>query len=78
MASRKHRIVIEVTFYKALTDGKAVKGLRLALENTGFRYIPIWANASEVYIEKVETKSFSRVVRGLLAAAKKHVENLCS
>ena len=77
MAKRKHRLVIEVTFNRELTDDKAVKGARLLLDHLNHLSKPIWANASDVYVEKIVVKSFNRVLRGFFAGATAYAKKMC-
>ncbi len=67
MKKRKHRLVVEMTTSKPLTEIDAVRGLRILLdERTNLDQAPIWLTGN-VYCDKLVPKQFSRVVRALSA-----------
>lgn len=62
MKRRKHRLVLEVTISKPLTDDDAVRGLRLVLSRLDLDASPIWSTDNSPYVDKIEVKSYGRVV----------------
>ena len=63
MKQRKHRLVVKFTCSKPVTEAQAVRGLDLLLrERLDLERAPIWANASDIYGEKITVKAFSRVL----------------
>jgi hypothetical protein len=63
MKRRKNRLVIEFTTSHPLTEKDAAKGLQLLLDRRlDTQAAPIWANALNIYADKIVVKSFSRVM----------------
>lgn len=62
---KKNRVVVEITTNKPLTEKEAVQAMSLLLDRIDTDQKPIWANASNVYADKLTSKSFSRVVGSL-------------
>lgn len=64
MKRKKHRLVIEVTTSSAITEGAAVRGLQLMLDDRlDLQAAPIWLYDSSPYVEKLTVKAWSRVIR---------------
>ena len=62
MKRKKHRLVIEVTTSKALTEADAVRGLQLVLDRVDTDAQPIWLHDASPYIDKLTVKAFSKVI----------------
>lgn len=63
---RKHRLVVEATFSKAVTEKVARLGLSLLLERIDLDANPVWDYDNSPYVNKLTVKEFSRVVAKLL------------
>lgn len=63
MKKRKHRVVVEVTFSKPVTDREAVQGAGLLIERIDKDANPVWSNALGIYAVKLTAKSYPRVRR---------------
>lgn len=61
MKKRKHRLVIEVTVTRPITELHAASGLRNVLDDLDLQRRPMWITAPPNYVEKLEVKTFSRV-----------------
>ena len=59
---RKHRVVVEVTFSKPVSDHDAVWLLKAGLERIDTQAAPVRYVAQGVYINKLDAKSFARVM----------------
>ena len=60
MKHRKHRVIVEITTSKPMTEIRATKGLQFLLNRIDIEKAPIWITQS-IYAEKLTTKQFSRV-----------------
>lgn len=60
--TRKHRLVVEVTFNQPITDLAATKVLTLALDKLDKDAHPIYATG-KLYIDKLVVKSLRRLLR---------------
>jgi hypothetical protein len=59
---RKHRVVVEITTSRPVSDREAVSALKLVLIRTDKYAFPIWQNDGQIYIDKLDVKSFPRVL----------------
>ena len=59
---RKHRVVVELTTSKPITEKEAVLAMQLLHQRIDLDQAPIWANALNIYADKLAAKSFSRVL----------------
>lgn len=50
--ARKHKVIVEVTFNKPLTDHDAVMGVNRMLERVELDQKPVWDNALNIYVDK--------------------------
>jgi hypothetical protein len=64
---RKHRVVVEITTSRPVSDRDAVSALTMLLDLMDKEARPIWQHRSPVYVDKLDVKSFPRV----LAAVKR-------
>jgi hypothetical protein len=62
---RKHRVVVEITTSRPVSDREAVSALKLVLERTDRYAFPIWQKDGQIYIDNLDVKSFSRVLAWL-------------
>jgi hypothetical protein len=61
---RKHRVVIELTTSKPISDREAVCAVVLMLDQMDkeTRFLPIWQKHPDIYIDNIDVKSFPRVL----------------
>lgn len=62
--ARKHKVIVEVTFNKPLTDHDAVKGVNRMLERIDLDQKPVWDNALNIYVDKWQSRSFGNILPG--------------
>lgn len=63
---RKHRVIVEITTSKPLTEKDSVQALQLTLDSRlDLQRQPIWAYDNSPYINKLRVKAFSRVLQAV-------------
>lgn len=63
--ARKHKVLVEVTFSKPVTDHDAVLGVNLMLERVELDQRPVWDNALNIYVDKWRGKSLRKYLAWL-------------
>lgn len=56
--SRKHRVALDITFSRPLTDGEAVRAAKLVLDGLDLDARPVYATPRhQLYMDKLAVKS---------------------